>query len=211
MTSRTYTTLLSSAQHSETLKRSEFLTFAAPVESPEAALEWVKTVRSSHLDATHVCWAYRVGATYRFSDDGEPSGTAGMPIYKVIEGSGLDRVAVATVRYYGGTQLGAGGLARAYGGGAAEVLRLAPRLEVRPRVQIALSVPFEFSSALFHLLESVVLEDRQDTYTEAGLTVQAWALEDDVNALELSLRDATRGRGELRVLDQNGTQGVLVE
>jgi len=211
MTSRMYTTLLSSAQHLETLKGSEFLTYAVPVASPQAALEWVKTVRRDHPDATHVCWAYRVGAAYRFSDDGEPSGTAGMPIYKALEGSGLDCVAVAVVRYYGGTKLGAGGLARAYGGGAAEALRTAPRLEVRPRVHILLSVPFEFSSALFHLLESVVLEDRQDTYTEAGLTVQAWALEDDVNALELSLRDATRGRGELRVLDQNGTQGVLVE
>ena len=211
MTSRTYTTLLSSAQHLETLKGSEFLTYAVPVGSPQAALEWVKTVCSSHPNATHVCWAYRVGASYRFSDDGEPSGTAGMPIYKVIEGSGLDRVAVATVRYYGGTKLGAGGLTRAYGGGAAEVLRTAPRLEVRPRVQVALSVPFEFSSALFHLLESFVLENRQDLYTEAGLTVQAQALEDDVNTLELSLRDATRGRGELRVLDQKGTQSALVE
>jgi len=208
---QTYTTLLSSAEHLETFKGSEFLTYAVPVASPQAALEWVKTVRSSHPDATHVCWAYRVGAAYRFSDDGEPSGTAGLPIYKVIEGSGLDCVAVATVLYYGGTQLGAGGLARAYGGGEAEVLRLAPRLEVRPRVQIALSVPFEFSSALFHLLESLSLENREDLYTEAGLTVQAWALEDDVEALERSLRDATRGRGELRVLDQDGTQGALVE
>jgi len=74
-----------------------------------------------------------------------------------------------------------------------------------------LSVPFEFSSALFHLLESLSLENREDLYTEAGLTVQAWALEDDVEALERSLRDATRGRGELRVLDQDGTQGALVE
>ncbi len=208
---QTYTTLLSSAQHVEVVKGSDFLSYAAPLESIETALEWVKTLRRDHPNATHVCWAYRVGVAYRFSDDGEPSGTAGMPIYKALEGSGLDCVAVAVVRYYGGTKLGTGGLARAYGGGAAEVLRAAPRLEVRPRVPVLLSVPFECSSALFHLLESVVLENREDHYTEAGLTIQARALEEDLGALELSLRDATRGRGEFRVLDGDGKQGALVE
>ena len=205
---QTYTTLRSSVEHAETLKGSKFLTYATPIESPQAALEWIKTLRSSHPEATHVCWAYRVEQAYRFSDDGEPGGTAGMPIYKVIEGSGLDRVAVAVVRYYGGTQLGAGGLARAYGGGAAEVLRTAPRLEVRPRVAVALSVPFEFSSALFYLLGSVSLEGREDFYTETGLTVQMWALEQDLSTLEQSLRDATRGRGELKVLEDDSTEGV---
>ncbi len=81
----------------------------------------------SNTTATHNCWAYRIGQDYRFNDDGEPGGTAGRPILQAIEGQGVDRVVVVVTRWYGGIKLGAGGLARAYGGTAAECLRLAER------------------------------------------------------------------------------------
>lgn len=68
------------------------------------------------LQATHNCWAYKVGAQYRFSDDGEPAGTAGRPILSAIEAQHLDRVMVVVTRYFGGIKLGVGGLVRAYGG-----------------------------------------------------------------------------------------------
>ena len=80
--------------------------------------------------ATHNCWAYRIGQQYRFSDDGEPGGTAGRPILQAIEGQGFDQVVVVVTRWYGGIKLGAGGLARAYGGCAAECLRLADRVPI---------------------------------------------------------------------------------
>ncbi len=107
-----YTTLKSLARSSSVVKNSEFLGFAAPVTDIPAALEWLATLRLERADASHVCWAYRIGAQYRFSDDGEPSGTAGAPIYRAIQGSELDCVVVAVVRYYGGVNLGAGGLVR---------------------------------------------------------------------------------------------------
>ena len=82
------------------------------------------------LTANHNCWAFRIGQTYRFNDDGEPSGTAGKPILQAIDGQSLDHIAVVVTRWFGGTLLGSGGLIRAYGGTAAMCLRAAEKTEV---------------------------------------------------------------------------------
>ena len=96
------------------VKRSRFVARAAPVTSPEEAMEWVR--RRGDPDASHNCFAYRIGHEYRFSDDGEPGGTAGRPMLSALEGSGFDGVCVLVTRFYGGTQLGAGGSPEAGGG-----------------------------------------------------------------------------------------------
>src|SRR3546814_18000784 len=83
------------------------------------------TLFRSVPDATHNCWAWRIGDDYRSNDDGEPAGTAGRPILAAIDGQGMDRVVVVVTRWFGGIKLGAGGLVRAYGGTAAECLRRA--------------------------------------------------------------------------------------
>ena len=98
------TTLAGPAEFLLEVKKSRHLARAVPVESPQAALDWIAAV--SVPDATHNCWAYRVGQDYRFSDDGEPSGTAGRPILSAIDGQGLDGVAVVVTRWYGGVHLG---------------------------------------------------------------------------------------------------------
>ena len=121
----TLDTLVVSASHTIEVKHSRFLAQAAPVVSAEAALAFVAAV--SQADATHNCWAYRIGATYRSSDDGEPAGTAGRPILAAIDGQGMDQVVAVVTRWYGGIKLGAGGLVRAYGGAAAECLRRGER------------------------------------------------------------------------------------
>ena len=177
------------------VKGSEFLAFAAPANDVKTALEFVQGIRNRYPDATHVCWAYKVFDQYRFSDDGEPGGTAGAPIFRVLEGSGFECVVVAVVRYYGGTNLGAGGLVRAYGGTAAEALRLAERLEVHPRIRVIAQVGFEQMNALYTLLEDFDTTGREDEFTDQGLRVHWNALETEVEALEIVLRDATRGQG----------------
>ena len=111
-------TLAGPCQHLEEIKKSRFLAQAAPVDTPEQALAFVRQVGDPA--ATHNCWAYRIGQDYRFNDDGEPGGTAGRPILQAIEGQGIDRAVVVVTRWYGGIKLGAGGLVRAYGGTAAE-------------------------------------------------------------------------------------------
>jgi uncharacterized YigZ family protein len=190
-----YVTLKSSGEYSQVLKGSEFLAFAAPANDVKAALEFVQNIRKERPDATHVCWAYKIFDQYRFSDDGEPGGTAGAPIFRALEGSNLECVVVAVVRYYGGTNLGAGGLVRAYGGTAAEALRIAERLEVHPRIRVSVQVGFEQMNALYKLLEEFDTTNREDEFTDQGLRVQWNALESEVEPLQIAVRDATRGQG----------------
>ena len=97
---------------------------------------------NSDPEATHNCWAYKIGQEYRFNDDGEPGGTAGRPILQAIEGQGMDRVAVLVVRWFGGVKLGAGGLVRAYGGCAANCGRAnGPRSSIWPRWAASAALP----------------------------------------------------------------------
>lgn len=190
-----YTTIQNLVRFDIVVKSSEFIALANHTETVTAALEWIKNLRTKFKDATHVAWAYRIGDQYRFSDDGEPSGTAGAPIYRSLEGSGLDLVTVAVVRYYGGTNLGAGGLVRAYGGVAVEVLRRAPKLEVHPRVIVMISVSFEQMNKLHKLLEKFNVQAREDEFTENGLNIKFAALETELEQLQILVRDTTRGQG----------------
>jgi uncharacterized YigZ family protein len=190
-----YVTLKANSQHSSVVKGSEFLAFAAHAEAVKTALGFLQGIRQQRPDATHVCWAYKIFDQYRFSDDGEPGGTAGAPIFRALEGSGLECVVVAVVRYYGGVNLGAGGLVRAYGGTVAEALRTAERLEVHPRIRVCVQVGFEQMNALYKLLEDFDTTGREDDFTDQGLRVQFDALETEVEPLQVAVRDATRGQG----------------
>ena len=192
-----YITIQSLTRHEIVVKGSEFLAFANHTPTVGDALEWLKNLKAEFKEATHVCWAYRIDDQYRFSDDGEPSGTAGAPIYRSLEGSGLDFVAVAVVRYYGGTNLGAGGLVRAYGGAAAEVLRIALKLEIHPRVIVTIQVSFDQMNVLHHVLEKFNVQSREDEFTDQGLKVTFAALETDLEQLQILVRDKTRGQGAM--------------
>lgn len=112
-----YKTLSGASQDEFTEKRSRFIGYARPVDSEKQALAFIAEIRSKHWDAKHNVYAYclREGGVCRYSDDGEPSGTAGMPVLSVIQKSGLTDCAVVVTRYFGGILLGGGGLVRAYG------------------------------------------------------------------------------------------------
>ena len=100
-------------------KKSRFIGRLWPVETEEAALEKIQEMKKKHYDATHNCWAYIIkDGTVRFSDDGEPGGTAGMPMLQVLQREGLYNCVCVVTRYFGGVLLGAGGLVRAYTKGA---------------------------------------------------------------------------------------------
>lgn len=107
------------------IEKSRFLTYSRHIESEEEARAFIAEIRKKHPFATHCCFAFiadKAGNLQRFSDDGEPQGTAGVPILDVLKNKGLCEVAVAVVRYFGGIKLGAGGLVRAYSSSAAENL-----------------------------------------------------------------------------------------
>ena len=118
-------TVYSRHESEKVIEKSRFLTYSAHVESEEEARAFLAEIRAMHSLATHVCYAFisdKTGNLQRFSDDGEPQGTAGVPILEVLKNKKLFETAVAVVRYFGGVKLGAGGLVRAYSSSAAENL-----------------------------------------------------------------------------------------
>ncbi|WP_261664393.1 IMPACT family protein [Deinococcus sp. Marseille-Q6407] len=195
-----FTTLAAPHRCGSVIENSEFLAYARRADTPQDALAFLAEVRAKYPDATHHCWAYRIGELYRFNDDGEPGGTAGAPILRAIEGQELQHVMVVVVRYYGGVKLGTGGLARAYGGGAAEVLRTAQHLVVRPRLQATVSVGFAEQGALYHLLDTWDVIKGEEAYTPEGVTLPLQLYPEDEASFAQALEDATRGSGVLDVL-----------
>lgn len=127
---------------SEEIQKSRFITLLRHTPGRDAARRWLDEVRYAHPQARHHCWAMVCrepwqGQGYGFSDDGEPSGTAGKPILAQLLGSGLGEVTAVVVRYYGGIKLGTGGLVRAYGQGVSKLLRDIPtRIHVPMRTFI---------------------------------------------------------------------------
>lgn len=128
-----------------TVNRSRFIGRCFPVDSEEAALCLLGDIRKKHWDATHNCFAYRIGenAAARFSDDGEPGGTAGKPIMDVLTGRGLTNVLCVVTRYFGGILLGAGGLVRAYSKSAADAVTKAGMVSYLPGT--ILDIPMDYS------------------------------------------------------------------
>ena len=185
-------TLAAPATHLLEVKHSRFIAQAAPVTDPEAALAFLAQV--SDPDATHNCWAYRVGTEYRSSDDGEPAGTAGRPILAAIEGQGCDQVMVVVTRWYGGIKLGAGGLVRAYGGAAAECLRLAERRLLVQTSEVEFSCIFDDLGNVHAALPAYGAEKLAEDFNETGAALRISLPSDRVAALKTHLRDATRNR-----------------
>lgn len=126
-----YLSVAEDTQTEKIIEKSRFITTSRHVESEEEAKEFIAEISKKYSDATHNCYAYicdKIGNFLRFSDDGEPQGTAGMPILEVIKSKSLKEVAVVVTRYFGGIKLGAGGLVRAYSGSAAENLDAAQKV-----------------------------------------------------------------------------------
>ncbi|MEJ1094971.1 MULTISPECIES: YigZ family protein [unclassified Pseudoxanthomonas] len=185
-------TLVTAASHVLEVKHSRFIVHAAPVTAPEAALAFLSQVADPA--ATHNCWAYRIGGEYRSSDDGEPAGTAGRPILAAIEGQGYDQVMVVVTRWFGGIKLGAGGLVRAYGGAAAECLRVAQRRPLIALRELAIACLFEDLGHVHGALDLHHAEKLGESFDESGAQLRLQMPETCVDALKIHLRDATRNR-----------------
>lgn len=176
-----------------TRKGSRFIADVAPVDDAAAALAFVEEVRRREPDATHHCWAYRLpDGRERSSDDGEPRDTAGPPILRRIGGAELAGVVVVVTRYYGGTQLGRGGLVRAYGEAAATALADAPVIERRVRTGFRVQAPYDRSGTVEGVLAAFDATVRQADY---GVVVDLRvAVPVDVaDAFRAALSEATAG------------------
>ncbi len=172
-----YKTIFKSTQPIEIKeKNSRFISQCFPVLTKEDAEETVKKLWKIHYDCTHICFAYLLGegeiTTFRYSDDGEPSGTAGLPIYNEILRKELFNVLVTSVRYYGGIKLGTGGLTRTYGASARAALDSCEIETVIIKKELTLDIPFDFTGiAMSYIGRFEGLEIKSTTYTEKGSSV----------------------------------------
>lgn len=192
-------TLAHDAVYEEEIKKSRFIVKAATVSDPDEAFAFLERIRENR--ATHHCWAYKIGQQYRFSDDGEPGGTAGRPILNAIEKQDLDGVMVVVIRYYGGVKLGAGGLARAYGGCSAKCLQGVRLKPIVPSTEINLRVGFDQIGTLYTIIDQFGATKLEETYTDAGLDIRLKIARTDRQALLAALADASAG--SIEMLDEN--------
>ncbi|MGE6793404.1 IMPACT family protein [Pseudomonas guineae] len=187
--------LLGPCDYREEIRKSRFLALAAPVTSATEAQAFLAA--HSDASASHNCWAWKVGQQYRFSDDGEPGGTAGRPILAAIEAQDMDQVAVLVIRWYGGIQLGTGGLARAYGGSANKCLQTAPRRELIARDHYYCHCLFAELPLLKARLAELDCLLENETYDATGAELQLAVPAPRLAELQKLLADISRGRVEL--------------
>ena len=190
-------TLQQTARFEQIVKKSRFLAIAIPVENEDEARRGIAA--HSTADANHNCWAWRIGQTYRFSDDGEPGGTAGKPILAAIEGQQVDKVAVVVTRWFGGVLLGTGGLVRAYGGTAAACLRAADLLPFTPTITATVALGFsDLALVKARLGASSGLRLVGEDFTATGAILTLQVPETEMEALSRMVSDLTSGRSGLK-------------
>jgi uncharacterized YigZ family protein len=156
-------------------KGSRFLAVIGPAADEAAAKALLAALAKELPDATHHCWAWRLGSPprERSADAGEPAGTAGMPILQVLRGAGLADAMAVVARWFGGTKLGKGGLARAYAGAVREALGGLALVARVPTVRLALTVPYERVGAVKRLLRPPEVELAGEEYGAAARLVLA--------------------------------------
>ncbi|MGN1404843.1 MAG: YigZ family protein [Erysipelotrichaceae bacterium] len=147
------------------IEKSRFITYLEYCENEEQYKEYLKSIKKKHYDATHVCSAFLGKDARRSSDDGEPSGTAGVPMLSCLDKHGMENTAAFVVRYFGGIKLGAGGLIRAYSSSVSEAIKHADLVEDIIFNQYTITLNYETANRIDYLLNKEC-EEVQTEYSE---------------------------------------------
>ncbi|MBR5217965.1 MAG: YigZ family protein [Oscillospiraceae bacterium] len=192
-------------------KRSRFITHLWPVETEEEAQAHIREMKSKYYDARHNCWCYLLGQNVqRYSDDGEPQGTAGQPMLKVFERENVTNVCCVVTRYFGGILLGAGGLTRAYSKGAKDALTVAGAATMG--LWSCVMIPCSYAA-----FERVKLEVAahggviDETEYGADITLCVSIMASEVDALQTRLTELSAGTIKLQVLGEEFRPGPREE
>lgn len=191
---------------SEEIKKSRFITLLAHTSGVNEAKDFIQQVKQQHPTARHHCWAFVAGTPadsqqLGFSDDGEPSGTAGKPILAQLMGSGIGEITAVVVRYYGGIKLGTGGLVRAYGSGVQQALK---QIEVKykvPQVEYTLQCDYAQLARVETLLQQVEGQTLRSEYAEL-VTLHLSLPATQASQVGDKLRDLSRGTLQLTPISQ---------
>ncbi|WP_441246026.1 YigZ family protein [Kitasatospora sp. McL0602] len=194
-----YLTIRSSGSHEIEIKKSRFICHLARVVDEEEAQAFIAGVRKQYWDARHNCTAFVVGGESpreRSSDDGEPGGTAGVPMLEVLRRRGLTDTAAVVTRYFGGIKLGAGGLVRAYGSAVSEAVDAVGLLERQPVALLVVSADHTRAGRLENDLRAAGYVVRGLTYEASGVLIEVGVPETEVTAFQAWLAEATGGGAE---------------
>lgn len=197
--SDTYRTINGEARAEIKVDGSRFLAEAYPVERREGVEDQIESVRERERKASHHCFAYRLGRDgddFRYDDDGEPSGTAGQPILRQIDGRDLTNTLVIVTRYFGGTKLGTGGLMRAYADAADAALERASIVETVVRTPVRVRFAYDDTAPARQVLQHFDAEVEASDYTD----VTKWTVgvrASQVEAFVEAFTNALSGRGEI--------------
>jgi uncharacterized YigZ family protein len=187
-------------------KGSRFLAYLYPVATAAEIDSIIVDLRKKYHDATHVCFAFRLGKGteeyFRCSDDGEPGGTAGFPIYNEIKSKEYLNVLVVVIRYFGGTKLGTGGLARTYAAAARKIIEKAKTLTVRITKEISLEFPYDFTGEIMKIIHRFALDIVKQEYTDRGVSINLAVPVARVKEVEKTLTDISKG--QLKPLGEGG-------
>ncbi|MBQ8086761.1 MAG: YigZ family protein [Lachnospiraceae bacterium] len=193
---KVYKTIIEPGNGEYVEKKSRFIGYVRHVESEEEAEAFITEIKKKHYDARHNCSAYSVGeesVIQRFSDDGEPSGTAGKPILEVITGNELNNVCIVVTRYFGGTLLGTGGLVRSYTEAAKECIADTEVVTKKCVIPLKLTTNYNDLGKIQYILGNEGINIRESNYGE-NVDVIADVFVDDIERIEKKLTEATAAR-----------------
>ncbi|MGV3024415.1 YigZ family protein [Clostridium thermobutyricum] len=191
-----YITIRDRGEDSFEEKKSEFIGYAKRVETEEEAKEFINEIKALHKQARHNCFAYVIGENYgvqRYSDDGEPQGTAGIPILEVMKKSGVTDCAIVVTRYFGGILLGAGGLTRAYTKGASIALKAGGIVEKVNGLKLSIEVDYDLLGKIQYTCGQNMWYIEDTEYTDKVI-IHIYVEEDNKDAIKNEFIQITNGK-----------------
>lgn len=201
---KNYRTIFKYGEDEVIINKSKFIGYAMPIETEEEALEFIDKIKTKHRDATHNVYAYVVGMDsniQRFSDDGEPSGTAGIPALEVIKKEDLRNVVVVVTRYFGGIKLGAGGLIRAYTRGAKIGLEAGQIVDMILHQKVKVRIDY----TLYGKIENFLLNGGyfvDETVFDDAVNIFVYIENQELEKFQNLITDMTNGNNEFEILGE---------
>ncbi|MDY4573844.1 MAG: YigZ family protein [Intestinibacter sp.] len=196
---KTYKTLHDFGSDEYVVEKSTFIGYAKPIKSEEEAVEFINQIKKKHTDATHNVWAYTVGETMniqRYSDDGEPQGTAGIPTLEVIKKEDLRDVVVVVTRYFGGIKLGAGGLVRAYTKGAKIGIEAAQIIQKVKYKEVSVTIDYNQIGKVQNEIMNMGYTIKDTLYSEK-VEIIVYSREEEADSLKAKMIDITSGTADV--------------
>lgn len=184
--------------------KSTFIGYAKPIKTEEEAVDFINEIKKKHKDATHNVWAYTVGENMniqRYSDDGEPQGTAGIPTLEVIKKEDLRDVVVVVTRYFGGIKLGAGGLVRAYTKGAKIGIEAGIVIEKIKYTEVKIKIEYTQLGKIQNEIMNLGFTVKDTIYSE-DVEIIVYAKVEDVQSLRERMIDITSGTADISLGDE---------